>query len=620
MIVDLPDTTTTDVSKALVTLRHSVGAMAMGRVLTLLVSTDHAGANDAVAVANDATRQHPARIVVVVLDGGREDRVDAQIRVGGDAGASEIVVLRLHGALREHADSVVTPLLLPDSPIVGWWPGDPPEDVAGSALGLLCIRRITDAARCRHPATQLARRAADYRPGDTDLAWTRITRWRALLAAALDYPPHEQVSDVMVTSEPDCPGADLLSGWLASALEAPVHRARSRAGSGLVSVRLHRPSGPVDLIRQDGQVASLSQAGQPTREVALLEPSLPEALAAELHRLDADEIYASALVTGLPRVQAADSTQQEAIRRGLAPEAPDSSSRRGTSPAMSSAAVQGRDPEAGSPAPEVLEQAVEEALGDLDTTAVSTEVLPTRDQVPRAVAEATLRRLRDAVDRRGSAHLVLTGGSMGIAAVSALADLSAGDDVWSHVHLWWGDERFVPEGDADRNDTQADEAGLGRLGVPAPQVHRVACGSDIEALPRAAADYATALATQASVPGPDDSLAEAVPAFDVLMLGVGPDSHVASLFPGRDELSVRDRATVPVVESPKPPPLRVSLTLPALLRARAAWLMVGGSDKAEAVAASLSSRNDPQHPASWIRGTEETIWWMDEEAAAQLRR
>lgn len=618
MIVNLPNTTTTEVSKALVTLRHSVGAMAMGRVLTLLVSTDHAGADDAVAVANEATRQHPARIVVVVLDGGSQDRVDAQIRVGGDAGASEIVVLRLHGALREHADSVVTPLLLPDSPIVGWWAGDPPDDVAGSALGLLCTRRITDATCCRHPGTQLARRAADYRPGDTDLAWTRITRWRALLAAALDYPPYEKVSEVMVTSEPDCPGADLLAGWLAYALKVPVHQARSRAGSALVSVRLQRPSGPVDLVRLDGPVAALSQPAQPTREVALLEPSLPEALAAELHRLDADEIYASALVEGLAEVHSAESTQQEAIRRGLAPSAPDPSPQHRMSPTMSSSAVGARTPDAGSPAAEVLEQAVENALTDLADTSVSTKILPARDDVVAAVAEATLRRLQDAVGLRGAAHLVLTGGSMGIAAVAALADLAPGHDVWQHVHVWWGDERFVPEGDADRNDAQADGAGLSLLGIPREQVHRVAYGSDIEALPRAAADYATALAAQAKAPGPGESVSAAVPEFDVLMLGVGPDSHVASLFPGRDELMVRDRATVDVAGSPKPPPLRVSLTQPALSRARAAWLIVGGSDKAEAVAASLSSRKDPRHPASWITGTEETIWWMDEAAAAQL--
>ncbi|MBA2695373.1 MAG: 6-phosphogluconolactonase [Actinobacteria bacterium] len=620
MIADLPDTTTTDVSKALVTLRHSVGAMAMGRVLTLLVSTDQAGADDALACANEATRQHPARIVVVVQDDGRADRVDAQIRVGGDAGASEIVVLRLHGSLREHADSVVTPLLLPDSPIVGWWPGDPPGDVAGSILGLLCTRRITDATRCRHPVIQLERRAAHYRPGDSDLAWTRITRWRALLAAALDYPPYQPVTEVMVTSEPDCPGADLLSGWLASSLGTPVHRARSRAGSGLVSVRLQRTAGPVDLVRRDAQVASLSQPGQPTREVALLEPSLPEALAAELHRLDPDEIYASALVTGLPLVQPAESTQQEEIRRGRAPVASDASSQQQASSDMSSSAVRDRDPEAGSPAPDALRAKVDEGLADVAAQFRSTQIFPAKDDVCRAVAEATVQHLEEAVIARGRAHLVLTGGSMGIAAVQALADLSAGRDVWQDVHVWWGDERFVPQGDADRNDTQADEAGLGRLGVPAEQVHRVAHGSDVEALPRAAADYATQLAAQAGAPRQGDSMAVAVPRFDVLMLGVGPDSHVASLFPGRDELSVRDRATVAVTESPKPPPLRVSLTLPALLQARATWLLVGGKDKADAVAASIATSDDPGHPASWVRGTEDTTWWLDEEAAAQLRK
>ncbi len=573
MIVDLAETSTKDVGKKLIELRNSVGAMAMGRVLTLLVVVDDEAADEAISVANDATRQHPARIVVVVRgDRGAQDRLDAQIRVGGDAGASEIVVLRLSGPLAEHGDSVVTPLLLPDSPIVGWWPGDPPEDVAGSPLGRLAMRRITDAQHCRHPGEQLQRRARHYRSGDTDLTWTRITRWRAILAAALDHPPFESVTAATVTAGRGCPSADLLAGWLGVSLRAPVHREiddRGTDGPGVVAVRLDRDSGPVELVRRQGQVATLAQPGQPTREVALLEPGLSEALAAELRRLDADEVYARSLCQGLSYIDP-DEHPQPAVRVGPHPEA-----------------------------------------------------------VAAAVAAAAVARLEAAVDSRGEAHLVLTGGSMGAATVKALVQIAEGAGVWRDVHVWWGDERFVPDGDDERNDQQAVDAGLDRLGVPSGQIHRVRAGSAEQDLPAAAADYADQLA-QAAAGGSRRTGASAdeddadrppgveVPRFDVLLLGMGPDSHVASLFPGRDELDVDDTSTVAVTGSPKAPPLRVSLTVPALRAARAAWLVVTGADKAAAVATSSSLVDDHRHPASWVRGTQETVWWLDEDAAGEL--
>ena len=324
MIVDLPSTSTRAVAGRLVELRDSVGAMAMGRVLTLLVPVGEDGADEAIQAANDATRQHPARIVVVVSGNARgRSRLDAQIRVGGDAGASEIVVLRLYGELtRQHA-AVITPLLLPDSPIVAWWPHTPPADIAGSPVGQMAHRRITDAAVAGDCARELGRRARTYRPGDTDLAWTRVTRWRALLAASLEAQPYEDVHAATVAAAGDCPSGDLLAAWLAWALQVSVTRVRSAAGSGLVSVRLERPSGPIDLVRsEDGSdTAVLSRVGSPARLVALHSPSLPEALAEELRRLDPDEIYAHALQDGLTAVQRGG-TRSEAARAGDVPSAP----------------------------------------------------------------------------------------------------------------------------------------------------------------------------------------------------------------------------------------------------------------------------------------------------------
>ncbi len=621
MIVDLPSTTTGTISKRLVSLRNEVGAMAMGRVLTLLVLVDETGADEAVAAANDATRQHPARIIVVVRGNGRgKQRLDAQIRVGGDAGASEIVVLRLYGALADHGDAVVTPLLLPDSPIVGWWPGEPPANVADSPLGKLAHRRITDAAPCSKPARQLKRRAQHYSSGDTDLTWTRITRWRALLAATLDYPPHESVTAATVVAEPDCASADLLAGWLAGALGIPVLRARSQAGTGLVSVRMQRASGPIDLMRVAGQVASLSQPGQPTREVALLEPGLPESLAAELRRLDADQVYAAALCQGLPKVSKRSLTQSEAIRAGEAPERPDPS--RSQSGTMGSRTLNRVSPKMDSPAPERLKDAVNERLSDVEST--RTETHPDKSSLAAAVAAHITKTLAGAVGERGVAHLCLTGGSMGSEVVKALATLSAGADWWEGVHVWWGDERFVPYGHEDRTDQQADDAGLASWGVPDAAVHRLRGAradagdgtDDLAGLPAAATDYAAQLASLAEPATSADDVPS--PTFDVMLLGMGPDTHVASLFPGREEATIDNPSTTTVVVtgSPKPPPLRVSLTVPALRKSRSVFFIVAGADKADAVkSARAAEPNTANVPASWVRGLQDTIWWLDAAAA-----
>ncbi|WP_153396691.1 6-phosphogluconolactonase [Ornithinicoccus halotolerans] len=571
MIVDLPSTTTKDVSKRLVSLRHEVGAMAMGRVLTLLVDVDEEGADGAIATANEATRQHPARIVVLVRGNRRgRDRLDAQIRVGGDAGASEIIVLRMYGALADHAESVVTPLLLPDSPVVAWWPQEPPADMARSPIGQMARRRVTDAAACARPSLQLQRRARHYRPGDTDLAWTRVTRWRAVLAAALDQPPFEPVTQATVVAGEETPQADLIAGWLGHALGVPVERRTDSAGPGLLGVVLERPSGPVELRAEDpdSPVAVLRQAGQPDREVALRRPTLSEGLADELRRLDTDEIFGAALRHSALPV----SERQQDGAAGAA--------------------------EAAAAAPHAGRTTSLQVLADADTLA-------------GAVAAAIRDRLDRAVRQRGEAHLVLTGGSMGNATVRALAALPSTPDLWQQVHVWWGDERFVPEGHEDRNDRQARDAGLERLGVPAGQVHTVPAGTDEADLPQAAEAYARELAAAATAA--DDVL---VPAFDVVLLGLGPDGHLASLFPDRPEVAVSDRTTVPVTDSPKPPPLRVSLTVPALCRARAVWFVVAGEDKAPAVArARAATERSRALPATWVAGTEETAWWLDDAAA-----
>ncbi|GAB3442661.1 glucose-6-phosphate dehydrogenase assembly protein OpcA [Actinophytocola sediminis] len=297
MIIDLPATTTSQVNSKLVHLREQGGAYTIGRVLTLVIVTDDSErTEDVIDAANHASREHPCRVIVLAR-GARKAaaRLDAQIRVGGDAGASEVIVLRLYGPLASEGASCVVPMLLPDAPVVAWWPFEAPAVPSEDSIGKLATRRITDAAADRHPTRALESRAKSYADGDTDLAWTRLTLWRALLAAALDLPPYERVVAATVTGEADSPSADLLAAWLAARLRLPVHRTKARSGPGIVSVELARRSGSVVLSRPDGAVGELNQPGQPPRRVALQRRQVRDCLAEELRRLDADEIYESAL-------------------------------------------------------------------------------------------------------------------------------------------------------------------------------------------------------------------------------------------------------------------------------------------------------------------------------------
>jgi len=321
VIIDLPSTTTSAVNRKLINLRDNGGAIALGRVLTLIIVADDSCAEAAIEAANSASREHPCRVLVIVASTRRGvDRLDAQIRIGGDAGASEVIVLRLYGKLAEHGDSVVTPLLLPDSPVVAWWPSVAPAVPSQDPIGVMAQRRITDCAASRSPRKELDKRRAGYAAGDTDLAWTRVTKWRGLLAAVLDQPPYLPVEQVTVTGASDSPSTDLLSAWLGEMLKAPVTRARTTAGTGTASVRLQRRNGPTDLIRVDGSIATLVQPDQPDRRIALPRRTTAECLAEELRRLDPDDIYALTLSRGLARLDVAHSvTATQSVSDGQSP-------------------------------------------------------------------------------------------------------------------------------------------------------------------------------------------------------------------------------------------------------------------------------------------------------------
>jgi glucose-6-phosphate dehydrogenase assembly protein OpcA len=293
------------VNKKLVELRESNGVLALGRVLTLVVVTDDGlSIEGAIEAANSASREHPCRVIVLAR-GARKaaPRMDAQIRVGGDAGASEVIVLRGYGALAdpEPGAGMVMPLLLPDAPVVAWWPNEAPAVPSEDAIGKLAQRRITDALSSKNPLKAFEQRRAHHVAGDTDLTWTRLTQWRALLAAALDFPPHEDVTAALVAGEVVSPSTDLLAGWLATRLNVKIKRSPSTSTHGMSLVRLTRSSGPVELTRPDGKIATLSQPGQPDRMIALARRSVPDCLSEELRRLDPDEIYGAAL-TGVGEI------------------------------------------------------------------------------------------------------------------------------------------------------------------------------------------------------------------------------------------------------------------------------------------------------------------------------
>jgi 6-phosphogluconolactonase len=230
-----------------------------------------------------------------------------------------------------------------------------------------------------------------------------------------------------------------------------------------------------------------------------------------------------------------------------------------------------------------------------------------------AVAARLITRLVDVQAARGSAHLVLTGGTLGIAALAAVAATPARDAIdWHALDLWWGDERFLPAGDPERNETQAREALLDQVDLTPARIHPMAASDSGQTAEEAAEAYAAELAKAAY---PEDH--GPVPSFDILLMGMGPDTHVASLFPGHPALYEEERSVVAVHHSPKPPPTRISLTFPAIQAAREVWLIATGAEKARAVYLALTGGR-LQAPAAGARGRQRTLFLLDRTAAAEI--
>lgn len=301
MIVDLPDTTVSKIARSLVSVREEGGAVALGRVLTLVIVTTHGVQEEAIEAANDASREHPMRVIVLIADPDGDARLDAQIRVGGDAGASEVIILRAHGPAAESQEGLITGLLLPDAPVVAWWPDYPPAVPSTSDVGRMAQRRITDASTKPFTKDRLSHLGTSYAPGDTDLAWTRLTHWREQLAAVLDQPPYETVTAVEVVGAGTSPSTGLLAAWLRLKLDVPVAWRYAPAAEwehGIRSVRLTRASGDIVLERSNDIDATLTQPGQPAHDIVLPRRTLRECLAEELRRLDPDVLYGRVITEG----------------------------------------------------------------------------------------------------------------------------------------------------------------------------------------------------------------------------------------------------------------------------------------------------------------------------------
>lgn len=290
MIVELKNTSAREISGALIEAHRGVGN-ATGLVLTLLIVTDDSRFDEVLEAAKASATTHPSRVIVVNYASEDEPNLDATVEVG-EGLPGDLIVLGVSGELRKHADSVVLPLLLPDSPTIAWWPHEAPDNLAQDPIGSLADRRITDAAGCSDPVAALVRRARNHAPGDTDLTWTRLTRWRALLAASLDQSK-QQVTEAVVTAAPDNAPAILLAAWLTSRLHVPVTY-KQGDGPGVNAVVLRTPDGDITVRRVAEGSAIYQVPGQPERTVALRRRPLTDLLTEELRRLDADDVFEAA--------------------------------------------------------------------------------------------------------------------------------------------------------------------------------------------------------------------------------------------------------------------------------------------------------------------------------------
>ena len=569
MITTLTDTTASAVDKTMTEMRETFGENTIGRVLTLIIiSTEDIEEPLEAAIA--ASHEHPARVIVVDADPDAETSgLDAEIRVGRDAGAGEIVILQARGDVLWSLDTLVMALLLPDAPIVTWWPENAPSSPVHDVLGSMSQRRITDSAACADPLGTLKRLRRGYASGDSDFAWARLTRWRGLVASAYEVPPVSTPTAIEVAGTEGDPSVLLMATWLEHTLGVTASIVPPPEAdpdfAGVHAVRLVREDGTIELSRvSDDSIIMRLPGDDQGQHVTMPRRTLAELVTEELRRLDPDEVYGEVL----------------------------------------GAAFSGIDDPAtfasGKPAPQDV------VVADADAVAAS-------------AASAAAEQLAEALESRPQAHLVLTGGTVGTLTAAALpAALRAAGVDMTRLHLWWGDERFVDPDSSERNEAGVRESLLDVLreqdGLPARNVHIMPSPADGMSLEDAAAWYGQQL-DQMGGDEPFRTRGQAF--FDVLLLGMGPDGHIASLFPQHPGQENVLASAVAVTGSPKPPSERISLTWPVLNSSRHVALLVAGAEKAEAVRDAHAAVDPWAVPASAVRGLESTIWVLDEAAAGR---
>ncbi|HJC70075.1 MAG TPA: 6-phosphogluconolactonase, partial [Candidatus Brachybacterium intestinipullorum] len=557
------------VDKTMTEMRETFGENTIGRVLTLIIIAT-GDIEEPLEAAIAASHEHPARVLVVDADPEAETSgLDAEIRVGRDAGAGEIVILHARGDVLWSLDTLVMALLLPDAPIVTWWPENAPSSPVHDVLGSMSQRRITDSAACADPLGTLKRLRRGYASGDSDFAWARLTRWRGLVASAYEVPPVSVPSSVEVLGTEGNPSVLLMASWLQHTLgvEASILPPPSDDPdfAGVHGVRLVREDGTIELTRvSDDSIVMKLPGDDSGQHVTMPRRTLAELVTEELRRLDPDEVYGEVL----------------------------------------GAAFSGIDDPAtfasGKPAPQDV------VVADADAVAAS-------------AASAAAEQLAEALESRPQAHLVLTGGTVGTLTAAALpAALRAAGVDMTRLHLWWGDERFVDPDSSERNEAGVRESLLDVLreqdGLPARNVHIMPSPADGMSLEDAAAWYGQQL-DQMGGDEPFRTRGQAF--FDVLLLGMGPDGHIASLFPQHPGQENVLASAVAVTGSPKPPSERISLTWPVLNSSRHVALLVAGAEKAEAVRDAHAAVDPWAVPASAVRGLESTTWVLDEAAAGR---
>ncbi|MCP2377371.1 glucose-6-phosphate dehydrogenase assembly protein OpcA [Cutibacterium modestum] len=291
MIVTLSDTTASTIGAAIVDARRTVGS-GSGLVHTLICICDSSHFDAAFDAARDAARQHPSRLLMVVTTRSRKDKLDAEVHAG-EGTPGDVIVLRLSGAMAKRPASVILPLLLPDSPVIAWWPFSGPDDLASDPIGALADRRITDSTADKDPCKALTRRAAHLTEGDSDLCWARTTGWRALAAAALDQHP-VTVKFARVESAADNAPAMLLAAWLGLRLGVQVERAASDA-PGISAIIMATAGGDIEIRRRSGRYAVYRIPGEPARGVALDRRNVQMLIGEELRRLGPDDAFTTVM-------------------------------------------------------------------------------------------------------------------------------------------------------------------------------------------------------------------------------------------------------------------------------------------------------------------------------------